>query len=216
MKNLAILLLSISLGPANTINPKTNQELFSVSVMIMSPDESGGGSGVILESKPSGSEILTNRHVCEGVSPLGVVVDSAHMKYPITGMILDDAHDLCLIKVSHNFNLSIELSPSTPAPADELIIVGHPRLLPTIITRGHFSDTIVVPIQDGGRVVMREATVASALISPGSSGSPVFNDKGQLAGLVFAGSQGLSYGLLVPLHAIKTFVLRSHIIDLAI
>jgi hypothetical protein len=46
---------------------------------------------------------------------------------------------------------------------------------------------------------------------PGSSGSGVFNEAGEISGLVFAGSaQGLSYGFIVPLESVKDFITKEY------
>jgi S1-C subfamily serine protease len=200
------LIVAIVMGLDALIHPKTNQELFKVSVMITNMAENSGGSGVILQSEQDHSLILTNKHVCEGIGPEGVVHDSGHKKHMINSMMLDSRHDLCLIRVAGDLQIDVVLASKAPQPADDLVIVGHPRLLPTIITKGHFSDTTIISVLDGDNVVLREAVVASALISPGSSGSPVFNTKGELAGMVFAGFGNLSYGFLVPVDYIRSFV----------
>lgn len=210
MKNLIV---AIVMGLNSLVTPQTNEELFRVSVMITNMAENSGGSGVILHSEIDHSLILTNRHVCEGIGGAGIVHDSDHIKHLINDMRLDTRHDLCLIRVAGNLGVDVMLASETPKPAEDLVIVGHPMLLPTIITRGHFSDTTIISVLDGLNVVLREAVVASALISPGSSGSPVFNAKGELAGVAFAGFGNLSYGFLVPLDYIRSFVSTAYIED---
>lgn len=205
------LIVAIVMGLDALIHPKTNQELFKVSVMITNMSEDSGGSGVILHSEKDHSLILTNKHVCEGMGPEGLVHDSEHKKHLVNAILLDSRHDLCLLRVSGDLGVDLLLASKDPQPPDDLVIVGHPRLLPTIITKGHFSDATIIPVLDGDKVVLREAVVASALISPGSSGSPVFNAKGELAGMVFAGFGGLSYGFLVPLEYIRSFVSTAYL-----
>lgn len=208
MKNLIVAMV---LGFNSLITPQTNKELFQVSVLITNMEENSGGSGVILQSEVDHSLILTNRHVCVGIGDHGVVHDASHIKHLITDMKLDTRHDLCLVRIAGDLGVDIILASKNPKPADDLVIVGHPLLLPTIITRGHFSDSTIISVMDNGVVVIREAVVASAFISPGSSGSPVFNAKGELAGVAFAGFGNLSYGFLVPLDYIRTFVFSAYI-----
>lgn len=208
MKNLIV---AVVMGLNSLITPQTNQELFHVSVLITNMEESGGGSGVILHSEKDHSLILTNRHVCVGIGEAGIVHDSEHKKHLILEKKLDSRHDLCLIRVSGDLGVDVIIAGENPKPADDLVIVGHPMLLPTIITKGHFSDSMIISVMDEGGIVLREAVVASALISPGSSGSPVFNAKGELAGMVFAGFGNLSYGFLVPIDYIRSFVSTAYI-----
>lgn len=208
MKNLIV---AVVMGLNSLVTPQTNKELFQVSVLITNMDENSGGSGVLLHSEVTHSLILTNRHVCVGIGEAGVVHDSEHKKHLINDMRLDSRHDLCLIRVAGDLGVDVLLASENPKPADDLVIVGHPMLLPTIITRGHFSDATIIPVMDNGEVILREAVVASALISPGSSGSPVFNARGELAGMAFAGFGNLSYGFLVPLDYIRAFVSTAYI-----
>jgi serine protease Do len=210
MKNLIV---AVVMGLNSLITPQTNQELFKVSVLITNMEENSGGSGVILHSEEDHSLILTNRHVCVGIGEHGIVHDADHKKHLIEVMRLDTRHDLCLVKVAGDLGVDVMLARENPKPADDLVIVGHPMLLPTIITRGHFSDSTIISVMDDGGVVLREAVVASALISPGSSGSPVFNSKGELAGVAFAGFGSLSYGFLVPMDYIRSFVTSAYLED---
>jgi hypothetical protein len=51
-----------------------------------------------------------------------------------------------------------------------------------------------------------ESQVISATIQAGNSGSAVYNNNGEVAGLVFAGSGDLSYALIVPQEYIENFI----------
>lgn len=212
---------------AHTFKPQTDKELIQTSVTIKNMAENSGGSGVIYKSTKTGSFILTNKHVCEVVKDGGVVESLDHIKHTIMGMREDAAHDLCLIKVAFNYHMNIKIAKDSPEVGDEAIVVGHPSLLPVLVTRGMFSEHMMVDIMEGARdcteaekgeptcimygkmpvIVHRDSVVISATIMAGSSGSPVFNSKGELSGLVFAGMQGLSYGLIVPLEYLRAFLL---------
>jgi hypothetical protein len=107
-------------------------------------------------------------------------------------------------------------------------VAGHPALLPTMVTHGHFANHMQVQLivdkekctgeeedQDaffcsifGFKPIIAdfEAQPITATIMAGSSGSGVFNDKGEVSGLVFAGSEGLSYGFIVPYAYVKDFL----------
>lgn len=212
--------------------------MFKVTVKIMSIDENSGGTGSILESGPSGSLLLTNKHVCKLVESGGGVVEAPdHTKHLIEAFKEDIGHDLCLVKIPDNLGISLSITSRIPAMGDNAIVVGHPLLLPTIVSHGHFSEHMIIPIQEDSRpctkeemdnqntqfqcllmgsmpiYTMREGQLISDTIMPGSSGSPVFNTKGEIAGVVFAGSQGLSYGIVVPLESLRTFMEYQKSID---
>lgn len=208
--------------------PKNRTEYANASVMIVNEKMNSGGSGVIIDSRPGASHILTNKHVCQLIQTGGLVVTDDNTTYPVDGFRVYSKHDLCLIEVMYDLHVNIKVANQAPNVYEKSIIVGHPTLLPTIFSVGHFSQrkeiAVMVDIQPcdgtekgddafacfwmGGRPVIKnfQSQVTSSLIMPGSSGSPVYNSKGELAALVFAGSQGLSYGFLVPWEYVHDFL----------
>ena len=212
------------------LKPKSDQDMFKVTVRIMNFEETSGGTGVILKSSRNGSVIMTNKHVCRLIEHGGVIDPPDHIRHAVAAYKEDPAHDLCLVTTDANLGVSIKISKDEPELGDEAIIAGHPALLPTIVTRGMFSEHKIIQVVDGQRdctdldkvdptkgliclrevklpiIEVREAQLVSATIMPGSSGSPVFNRKGQLSGLVFAGSGDLSYAFIVPLESIWNFM----------
>jgi S1-C subfamily serine protease len=217
-----------------TVRPTTNPEYSSTSVMITKYDGRSGGSGVIVSSKRGESRILTNAHVCSLLSN-GGIIRSDTRKGIVKSYQVSDLHDLCLVTTNTNFHINTMLAQNEPEIYDDAIISGHPRLLPNIVTHGHFSQKQIVNILAGfrpcapeemevgnenfeycrffGRVpVLRslEAQVVSATIMPGSSGSAVFNANGELAGLVFAGSGDFGYAIIVP-HEYVTYFFETEI-----
>jgi S1-C subfamily serine protease len=208
------------------IEPTTTQELAETSVKIMNLKENGGGSGVILNSDETGSEILTNRHVCEVAEKGGVVV-SRKGKHKVIALKKSEQHDLCLVKIKENLKIRTEVSKKAPEFGDAAIISGHPRLYPHTVSRGTFGDRMEVEIVVDVRPCTKEefeehgfqclfgfpvtkkydSQHTSALVLPGNSGSAVFDSEGHIAGLVFAsGSRELHYGVLVPQQYVKFFV----------
>lgn len=190
-----------------------------VAVKITNNEQSSGGSGSIVQSDANGSIILTNRHVC-GVAVDGGVVVKGDKAYRIVSYKLSPNHDLCLVKIRQNLKVQLVVSQVIPTPPDRSFVSGHPLLLPNIITEGHFSDEMDVQIMTGVRPCTAEegkedpmtcmfmggfpilenysSQVVSNLIQPGNSGSPVLNAKGELSGVIFAGSGELGFGLIVP------------------
>lgn len=207
--------------------PTSAAEYARVTVMITNEKQTSGGSGSIMRSGANGSYVLTNKHVCELIQVGGrVITDTQRVR--ITHYKVYPKHDLCLIKVDEDLGITTALADKDPAIYSEANVTGHPQLLPTIVTKGHFSGKeeidVMVGVEpcDGSEgpedmmsciftgqkaLVKRfESQAVSALIMPGSSGSGIFTDKGELAAVVFAGSQGLSYGFIVPYKFVKDFL----------
>jgi hypothetical protein len=212
---------------AQTIKPVTVEEHALTSVKIMSHLKDAGGSGVILTSTALGSTILTNKHVCELVQA-GGYVERGHEEYQVQAYKIYPAHDLCMVSISDSLGINTLIAPAAPEIYSESRVSGHPSLLPMIVSPGHFSGEEKVKLivdskpcngheKDreamyckmlGGIPVFRiyDAQVLSSLIMPGSSGSGVFNKAGELSGIAFAGSAGLSYAYIVPWSFVRDFV----------
>jgi S1-C subfamily serine protease len=196
--------------------------------MITRFDGRSGGTGVIISSSKNNSRILTNAHVCELIKN-GGLIRSERTKGIVKTYQISRIHDLCLITTNTNFKVNTVLANAEPDTYDDAVISGHPHLLPNIVTYGHFSQKELVVIMTklrpckiedtmnadtapycqifGGIPVVRqfEAQVVSATIMPGSSGSAVFNSKGEISGLVFAGSGNFGYAMIVPYEYIANF-----------
>lgn len=210
-----------------TVKPTNNQEFSSTSVMITKYDGRSGGTGVIISSERNQSKVLTNAHVCSLLKN-GGIIRSDNMKGVVKSFQVSEIHDLCLITTNTNFRINTVISEIQPEVYDDAIVSGHPHLLPNIVTHGHFSQKEIVNILTGFRkckltdvfgenveycqhlgvipiIRSLEAQIVSATIMPGSSGSAVFNAKGELSGLVFAGSGDFGYGMIVPQEYIVSF-----------
>jgi S1-C subfamily serine protease len=218
-----------SLFSSKVIKPKTNQEYSATSVMITGYDGKSGGSGVILSSSKNSSKILTNAHVCEVVKN-GGVVRSDNAKGVVKSYRVSELHDLCLIVTNNNFKVDTVIASEAPELYEDAAVVGHPALMPTIVTKGVFSQKQLITLIVGSRACTQqelesprtaiicyflggmplvktfESQVVSSTIMPGSSGSPVFNSNGEISGLVFAGSGNFGYAHIVPFEYVSNFI----------
>jgi S1-C subfamily serine protease len=223
------LMLIKSIANAELLLPQDTAAFKRSSVRVYNKKKNSGGTGSILKSTKNGSKILTNKHVCRLIEQ-GGYVEQNETYYPVESYKKFDDHDLCLISVEYNFNISLRISKTIAKPSDTIYVSGHPRLLPHILTKGHLSDNMrinliigVVPCEKpsmecmffGGEPIIREfdSQVISNLISPGSSGSAVFNDAGEIVGVVFAGMGELSRGFIVPQKYILYFLTMARYTD---
>ena len=205
------------------------QNLGRSTAMITNYAGNSGGTGVVVESSRNESKVLTNAHVC-GVAKNGGLVQTSSGKGVVSYFQVSDFHDLCLITVENYLGPSATIAKTSPPVFSEASVSGHPQLLPTIITKGHFSDKKIIQVMTGFRACTDDdfksdtgqlicgllggipvfktyqAQVISATIMPGSSGSAVYNSSGNVAGLVFAGSGSLSYGFIVPQEYVFNFI----------
>ena len=219
--------LMTSCAAAQTVRPHTTAEFAKTAVKITNKAQTSGGSGVIFESNMFNSYVLTNRHVCE-ILKTGGVVSTDKETYNVVAFKTSKVHDLCVVKVGDNMHVNTVVASDEPEIYSRAHISGHPHLLPHVVTHGDFSGKLVIDIVVEVRPCTAEevakhpleclffghpvtdtleAQLVSATILPGSSGSAVFNDKGEICGLAFAGdSRELSYALIVPQPFLVNFV----------
>jgi len=237
---LAIFLFSIS-AMAETITPTTVEEFEQTSVRIFKGkydvskgSHEGGGTGSVFKSYPKATHILTNKHICRLIEQ-GGTVERNGKTYKITHYKKFPNHDLCLVRIRVGLGIETELGDSIAQKSSISYISGHPNLLPHIVTKGHLSSrkdiNLVVGIKEcteedsdfgcawfGGRPDYKtfDAQVASNLIKPGSSGSAVFNDAGQVVGVAFAAAGGgreFSHAYIVPHIYLLFFLQNAHRYD---
>lgn len=216
----AFLMTISSLARAEIFRPQSIPDLEKTSVKILNLKESGGGTGSIFRSYRTGSHILTNKHVCRLIEQGGVVAQK-DQRYLITHYKKFPSHDLCLVRIAKNLKINLAVSDRLTKQSSTVYVSGHPNLLPHIATKGHLSADrdiqLVVGVRDckeedykenamycmffGGYPIIKtfRSTVVSNLIMPGSSGSAIFDTKGEIVGVIYAGDgRSLSFGYAVP------------------
>lgn len=213
-----------SFGPSH---PTSNKELAKVTAMITNMQGNSGGTGVVLRSTRSTSFVMTNAHVCN-VAKSGGIVSTNQGTGLVTSYKVSKLHDICLIETNVDLKANTEVAEQAPEEMQDATVSGHPGLAPVIITKGNFSSKEIIQVMTGFRTCSKEeiekdpilcaflggipviksyrAQVTAALISPGSSGSAVWNDSGYISGLVFAGQGNLNISHIVPIEYVKNFV----------
>lgn len=135
------------------------------------------GSGFFL--KPG--QVVTNLHVVRGAARAEVkTLDGKGKVYPVTGALaVDEEGDLALLNVDMPLERSrtSELASELPDEGEAIFVIGNPLKLEGSVTDGIVSAVREVP--NSYRIIQ-----ITAPISHGNSGSPVFNLRGQVLGVV--------------------------------
>lgn len=188
---------------------------------VMVAAEKTGGSGVILNSTTSASYVLTNKHIC-AIGKYGqLYVHQNENKYIVNLAAISKFHDLCVIKVIADLGKRTFLARTRAKFGEQIVISGHPFLMPTMIVTGVMSKDMTAALATFSictnkyvcrksiipQITYLDAQTSSASIAGGNSGSGVFNTKGELVALVFAGyGMGMSPSVLVPYEYIRNFL----------
>lgn len=135
------------------------------------------GSGFFIRP----GQVLTNLHVVEGARRVEVkTLDGKGRIYPSPGALdFDEEADLAILSVDVPQERArvIELTNSLPEEGEKVFVIGNPLRL-----EGSVSDGIVSAVREVpnlGKIIQ-----TTAPISHGNSGSPVFNLRGQVVGVV--------------------------------
>lgn len=180
-----------------------------VTVVGFSSRQPVSGSGVIIS--PQGY-ILTNNHVVEGTSRLGVILaDGTELPADLIGT--DRYADLAVLKTQDDLTSAANLGNSDLLkPGETVIAIGSPL--------GEFVNTVTVGVisatgrslDTGNGFLMENLIQTDAAINQGNSGGPLINLAGDVVGintLVVRGSgfsntiaEGL--GFAIPINTAKT------------
>jgi S1-C subfamily serine protease len=126
-------------------------------------------------------QVITNLHVVRGATRAEIkTLDGKGKVYPVTGALdVDEEGDLALLRVDMPLERarSSEIAETLPDEGERIFVIGNPLKL-----EGSVSDGIVSAVREVpnlGRIIQ-----ITAPISHGNSGSPVFNLRGQVLGVV--------------------------------
>ncbi len=143
-------------------------------VVVLTQDHEGNviaqGSGFFF--KPG--LVATNLHVLKRASQGYVKSLSDGVSYKIVSVVgFDLKHDICVLKLPEAGGVLLPLSTVDVAVGDDILVAGNPEGL-----EASFSKGIVSGIRPGFDLIQMDAA-----ISPGSSGGPVVNQRGEVVGL---------------------------------
>jgi S1-C subfamily serine protease len=147
------------------------------------------GSGFVV----SDSGVVTNRHVIAGGTRASVKLVGDSTSLAVTTLLAaDSSHDLVVLGVHGLHAQLLRMTDSHTVEAGQRVLaIGNPRGL-----EGSVSEGIVSGIRSIGGDTLLQIT---APISPGSSGGPVVNDRGELIGVaVGAIVDGQNLNFAVP------------------
>ena len=166
--------------------------------------QSGAGSGVILSKD---GYIVTNNHVIDGASKIKVTTKDGK-SYDAKLIGNDSSTDLAVIKVeASNLKPAVLGNGSKLEVGDTAVAIGNPL--------GELGGTVTSGIISA---LDREVTIdnqtmhllqTNAAINPGNSGGGLFNDQGELIGIVNAKSSGSNIeglGFAIPIDRAKDVI----------
>ena len=186
-----VLLCPTTIAPAQTAEQIAEKAL-AATVYLEMQDKNGRilgfGSGFFVKE----NLIATNFHVVEGAAQGTAKLVGKYTTYTIEGITAtDETNDLVLLKVTVYGIKPLPLGDSDDVRIGATVYVaGNPKGL-----EGTFSDGIISSRRDR---YTQERLQMTAPISPGSSGGPVLNRRGEVIGVSFMtieGGQNLNFAI---------------------
>lgn len=167
-------------------------------------NETGHGSGFVVEGRSKKRYIVTNAHVCKTKSQDMKVKwgirenDEETSEAPIE---IDSEQDICILTLRNQAKLPLRLSDTFPAVGEPVYTVGFPGTDAITLTQGTVELTNAVAFL-GDTIYLVHITTTVG--KPGSSGSPLFNSEGKVVGVMF-GDNGRQ-SVITPLTNLQIYL----------
>jgi hypothetical protein len=190
----------VTLTPAQIAEKATPSIVF-----IKTPNILGTGFVVWQDGR-----IATNLHVIAGAREATITLHDGREFKDVEVLAADQAHDLAILRIRAKDLPVLPLGDSGAVkPGEHVVAIGHPMGL---------GDTVSDGLVSAVRVLDPTVTLLqiSAPIAPGSSGGPIFNERGEVIGvatLYSAEGQNLNFG--VPVSYLKPLLLAERAVPLA-
>ena len=200
---LILCIFTLNYSQAQEVLPHLVKKIEPSVVVILTYNKEGSpigqGSGFFINKD---GDIITNRHVLLGAYRAEVKTPNGKV-YPITKIVAEDAEgdliraSVSLKNASRKRSSRISVSPlsvssSIPQVGEQVAVIGSPLGLERTVSEGIVSAVRQIP--GFGKIIQ-----ITAPISPGSSGSPVVNMKGEVIGVAtFQLIKGQNLNFAIP------------------
>jgi len=192
-------------GGRKVLTPKEIAETALPSVVLIKTATTIGTGFVVWKD----GRIATNLHVIAGAKEATVLLHDGKEYTELEVLAADAPHDLAIIRIRAKDLPVLPLGDSKAVkPGEHVVAIGHPLGLGNTV-----SDGLVSAVRDIAPQV--SVLQISVPVSPGSSGGPLFNDRGEVIGVVkgyITEGQNLSFAM--PSAYIKPMLLEEKAISL--
>ena len=177
-------------------------------VVVIAIDKEGKpmsiGSGFIVREDGA---VVTNYHVIDMATDVKVKIGPNVLD--IEGVLhVDPENDLAILKLNGNNYQKVRIGdPNKLKVGEKLYVIGSPQGLQNTVSEGILSG---IRNLDAHRNILQ----MTAAISPGSSGGPVFNSRGEVVGVatfLIAETQSLNFAM--PINLIASGLLKKELVS---
>ena len=200
-----ILVIILPALPVNTLSWKEVLQKYGSYVCYIEIENSSSGSGFLIGKD---GRVLTNSHVVKDAFYAKNNVIKIKFSYSKTPdreyeakiIHFSDDLDLAILKIDETFSSSCILGDSSRTEyMDEILVAGYPLGKNFKTTPGFIQSIQDIP-------AIGKMFDMNASVDPGNSGGPVFNNKGEVIGIVTAKYFGYNFNLAIPINVAKNYI----------
>ena len=168
--------------PEPSVYALSNQDIHrraAPSIVLVSCPGKGYGTGFFYGGN---GVVATNHHVMRGVDQAEIVTQNGR-RYPVHGIVAEDpAHDLILLAtgIPPSEARGLPVNPAAVDPGDRVVVVSRHKVFTDALAEGTVSP-VPIPPWMGIRL--------ASPLTYGASGSPVFNSRGEVIAVIWAGDR---------------------------
>lgn len=174
----------------------THAQSAAVRVRNVGCDGLSTGSGFILDDHT----IVTNHHVVESTGRLEVTLSDG-TDITVTASKYATNADFGLITTEESLAPAVTLAEADAETGDWITVVGYPDGGVLSVSEGAIQGADFDTLDNASFVF-----VTTAYAAPGSSGSAVYDEAGDVIGVLYAGSEETDETLIVPVSLLKEFL----------
>ena len=184
--------------PLQEIITRTEPAVVHVSVSGGRGGEVGTGSGFVVSGD---GRVVTNHHVVNDAERVEVVFQGGRKVQALGVVAFDEESDLAILQLEKGSYPSLALADSPAKQGDPVVVIGSPRGLSGMVSTGIVSAVRAEGAHLGNDHRKNWTLQLTAAVSPGSSGSPVMNEDGEVVAVTVgqASGQALNFGVPVDL-----------------
>ena len=150
----------------------------------------------------SDGRVVTNHHVVEDAERVEVVFQGGKKVAVLGVLAFDEDADLALLRLEKGTYPTVALSDAPVKQGDPVVVIGSPLGLSGTVSTGIVSAVRSDGAHFGDEVEKNWTLQLTAAVSPGSGGSPVMNEAGEVVAITVGQvrrGQALNFGVPVVL-----------------
>ena len=186
--------------PLQEIITRTEPAVVHVSVSDGRGGEVGTGSGFVVSGD---GRVVTNHHVVNDAERVEVSFQGGRKVRALGVLAFDADADLAILQLEKGSYPTLALADVPAKQGDPVVVIGSPRGLSGTVSTGIVSAVRSEGAHLGADHRKNWTLQLTAAVSPGSSGSPVMNEEGEVVAVTVGQAYGQALNFGVPIALLR-------------